>query len=217
MKPKIVISCEHGGNELPLGMYLSRKTLESHKAYDKGALSIAKSLAQYWNVKLHSNTISRLAIDYNRSLDNQKLWKKDAEYLNDQDKAELIAAYNEYRNSIEKDLQTAKLHISIHSFTPVMNGVKRNCDFAVLFDPSRPQEKQIATKIKTAIQSQNISCRLNYPYKGTSDGITTYFRKLLPKDYIGLELEFNQKIVDNQRRIEIILEELNLVLESYVG
>jgi hypothetical protein len=36
--------------------------------------------------------------------------------------------------------------------------------------------------------------RLNYPYRGSSDGLTTHLRRLhRDSDYAGVELEVNQK------------------------
>jgi hypothetical protein len=35
--------------------------------------------------------------------------------------------------------------------------------------------------------------RFNYPYKGTSDGLTTTLRKKFGPQYVGIEIEINQK------------------------
>jgi hypothetical protein len=36
--------------------------------------------------------------------------------------------------------------------------------------------------------------RLNYPYRGSADGLTTHLRRLHPNsDYAGIEIEVNQK------------------------
>ncbi len=45
-----------------------------------------------------------------------------------------------------------------------------------------------------ALQPQ-YKIRMNYPYLGTSNGMTAYFRKQYPKDrYICFELEINQRL-----------------------
>ena len=46
--------------------------------------------------------------------------------------------------------------------------------------------------------------RRNYPYRGTSDGLTRYLRKrYADRDYCGIELEVNQKHVGNGRGIDV--------------
>jgi hypothetical protein len=39
--------------------------------------------------------------------------------------------------------------------------------------------------------------RFNYPYLGKADGFTTFMRKQFPKNYIGIEIEVNQKFAAN--------------------
>jgi hypothetical protein len=48
--------------------------------------------------------------------------------------------------------------------------------------------------------------RFNYPYLGKADGFTTFMRKQFPKNYIGIEIEVNQKFAANNI-IEIKLKE----------
>jgi len=57
-------------------------------------------------------------------------------------------------------------------------------------------EKEFANKFRKelSLQIAGIRIRMNYPYKGKSDGFTTSLRKIFPNDYIGIELEINQNI-----------------------
>ena len=41
--------------------------------------------------------------------------------------------------------------------------------------------------------------RFNYPYKGTSDGLTTTLRKKFGPRYVGIEIEINQKLLSYER------------------
>lgn len=216
MKTKLVISCEHGGNTVPLWLkdkvQIPQKVLNSHRGFDKGALEIALRLGKIYATKPITNEISRLVIDYNRSLHNKSVWSKYSQYLSDQDKNQIIAEYQHYREKVEKALKTKELHLSIHSFTPIRNGEKRNCDFSLLYDPSRKKEKELATKLKSALDKEKIKCRFNYPYQGKSDGLTSYLRKKKLENYIGIELEFNQNIVEHQFKINSIIESIQQVL-----
>ena len=92
-------------------------------------------------------------------------------------------------------LKTTIVHLGIHSFTPELNGQVRNADIGILYDPSRPQECAYAQVIKAEIKRlyPAMKVRFNYPYKGTSDGLTTTLRKKFGARYAGIEIEINQK------------------------
>jgi predicted N-formylglutamate amidohydrolase len=86
-------------------------------------------------------------------------------------------------------------HLSIHTFTPSLNGEVRNCEIGILYDPKRKNEALFAKNLKQTLKNhfQGIRVRMNYPYKGISDGHTTHLRKIFDqKSYAGIELEINQ-------------------------
>jgi predicted N-formylglutamate amidohydrolase len=124
-------------------------------------------------------------------------------------KAEATAYWKEYRANVERFMTqnigkgskaagnkgAAIVHLGIHSFTPVLNGKPRNTDIGILYDPARPQERVYANVIKNEIKRlyPHMKVRFNYPYKGTSDGLTTSLRKKFGSRYVGIEIEINQK------------------------
>ena len=89
----------------------------------------------------------------------------------------------------------AIVHLGIHSFTPALNGNVRNADIGILYDPSRTAERKYANVIRDEIKRlyPHMKVRFNYPYKGTSDGLTTALRKKFGPHYVGIEIEINQK------------------------
>ncbi|MBN20426.1 MAG: N-formylglutamate amidohydrolase [Bdellovibrionaceae bacterium] len=218
MKTNIIISCEHAGNKIPKfiknKINIPHSILNSHRGYDKGALEITKKFSKKLNKTPQINKISRLIIDYNRSLNNKNIWSSYTSNISEEDKEKLIKSYSHYREIIQKKINHKNIHLSIHSFTPIKNGIKRNCDFAVLYDPNHSNEKMFAKKIKERLTKEKINCRLNYPYKGTSDGLTSFFRKKIGKNYLGLELEFNQKIIKNKKKINSILNVLYQICDE---
>ncbi len=134
-------------------------------------------------------------------------------------RAQAIAYWKEYREKIEKFVASslsspkrtatkqkhaagkkgaedaAIIHLGIHSFTPVLNGMVRNADIGILYDPARPLERKFAQVIKAEILRlyPKMRVRFNYPYKGSSDGLTTALRKKFGPRYVGIEIEMNQK------------------------
>lgn len=68
----------------------------------------------------------------------------------------------------------------------------------VLYDPKRVAEQTWARDWQRLIhlRAPTIRVRMNYPYRGTSDGLTTALRQYFtPEDYMGLEIETNNALM----------------------
>lgn len=209
---KFILTCEHGGYQIPSFLQsklkLDPKISQTHRAFDIGALNVAMSVSFQLDRPLIYNEITRLLIDYNRSEKNKNFWGPLAKDINKQDKYRLLQDYHVYRETAKLLLKKAPLNFSIHSFTPVLNDEVRNCDMGILYDPKRPREKKIALHIQKKLISQGINCRLNYPYLGTTDGMSTYFRNILNSKYAGIEVEINQKIIFQEHVTIALLDSL---------
>jgi predicted N-formylglutamate amidohydrolase len=86
------------------------------------------------------------------------------------------------------------IHLSSHSFTPVLDGNVRNADVGLLYDPARPSEAAMAARWKAAFAAHAPALRVrrNYPYKGRNDGLTSSLRRRFPSGtYVGMEIELN--------------------------
>lgn len=207
---KLILTCEHGGNEIPL-KYASyfddhEDILKTHRGFDLGALEFFNHLKPLADFASFSKT-SRLLIELNRSLHHKNLFSEFTKVLPLSAKKELIEQYYlPYRNSIENEIEKyiykneLVIHISIHSFTPILNNIQRNCDIGLLFDSRIPLEKKVSTFIKEAIltKTDDFKIRYNYPYLGKMDGFTTYLRKQFPRNYVGIEIEVNQKYAEEE-------------------
>jgi predicted N-formylglutamate amidohydrolase len=213
---KVVLTCEHGGNEIPVHQQhlfsLNKQILHTHKGLDLGALDLFNRLKPLADFSKASTT-SRLLIELNRSLHHKNLFSDYSKTLSTSEKKELIASYylvyrNEVENSIRSYIKEGNevLHISVHSFTPILNSIERNCDIGLLYNSSHTKEKAFCNLLKKKILAQNslLNVRYNYPYLGKMDGFTTYLRKQFISNYIGIELEVNQKYVkENKLDVEI--------------
>jgi predicted N-formylglutamate amidohydrolase len=205
----VVVTCEHGGNRIPSECAdLFRgwtRVLVSHRGHDPGALVMARELASALHAPLVAATVSRLVVDLNRTLSNRSAWSDATRHLSMADK-ECIAAryYFPYRNRVDVLVGSAVaaghrvIHLSSHSFTPVLDGEVRNADIGLLYDPARSGEVAIASRWKAALAeaSPGLRVRRNYPYAGRNDGLTSSLRRRFPASrYVGIELEVNQAIV----------------------
>jgi predicted N-formylglutamate amidohydrolase len=143
-----------------------------------------------------------LLIEVNRSLNHSQLFSEFSTKLTTKEKTELIdGIYFPYRNSVQAAISNFKrsvLHLSIHSFTPILDGVERGLEVGLLFDPDRSGElsfcEDFATRLAKALPDFRI--KFNEPYKGVDDGFTTYLRTQFDNElYRGIEIEINQRLV----------------------
>jgi len=207
----LLITCEHGGNNIPARYkYLfvgDAPVLHTHRALDIGALAVAKILAKLVDAPLFYSTTSRLLIDLNRSLHHKGAYSEFTSKLSEAERTTICSRYyTPYRTKVEDWLRTQMdhkkrvLHLSIHSFTPQLEGDVRNAEIGLLYDPRRRPESYLAAqlheRIKSSAKAEGWRIRRNYPYHGASDGFTTHLRRIFaPSAYFGVEIEMNQKIV----------------------
>ncbi len=208
---KLLLTCEHGGNSIPKDYksYFNNydQILDSHRGYDLGALDVFKFLKPLANSSFSSN-ISRLLIELNRSVRHPNLFSEFTKIISKSKKESLIDThYLVYRNAVERTISDwilnneKVLHLSIHSFTPILNNEERHCDIGLLYDSKRANEKKICASFKKEIITVNpkLNVRYNYPYLGRADGFTTYLRRQFKTNYLGIEIEVNQKYSKNNQ------------------
>jgi predicted N-formylglutamate amidohydrolase len=206
---QLLITCEHGGNRIPAAYRSlfrdSRELLDSHRGYDPGALVMAKQLASNLGGVLVASEVSRLLVDLNRSLGNPSIHGEAIRAASDWQRREIVESYYlPYRGEALRNVSAAVergvgvVHISSHSFTPKLHGKLRNADIGLLYDPVRECEVRFCElwKKSLAMCAPDLKVRRNYPYAGKGDGLTRYFRaQFSPAEYVGIELEINQRHV----------------------
>jgi len=204
---RLLITCEHGGNRVPpeyAPLFRDHQDLlQSHRGYDAGALLMARELARHFGAPLVYATTTRLLVDLNRSPRHPRLFSEATRCLTRARREQVVAAHHRpYRSQVEGFIRSriAAGHrvtqVSSHSFTPVMDGVLRNADVGLLYDPARPGERELALRWRRSIRAlaPDIRVRFNYPYTGTADGLIPHLRGLFPAErYLGIELEVNQR------------------------
>ncbi|MBZ9629868.1 N-formylglutamate amidohydrolase [Salegentibacter sp. LM13S] len=225
---KLVLTCEHAFNTIPQEYHNlftnARETLESHRAYDPGALDLFNELKKLSDFSFFHET-GRLLVEVNRSKWHSNLFSEFTKKLSKTSKTKLLNEYYfPYRDSVEKQISSIiekgekVLHFSVHTFTPELNGIVRNTDIGLLYDPARSGEKEFSKNFKRILNSQNpdLKVRFNYPYLGKADGFTTYLRKKFPENYMGIELEVNQKFVMNNQMDSAVKREVFSALKVLV-
>ncbi len=204
----VLLTCEHGGNEVPREFRKlfspHRDLLQTHRGWDPGTKQLAELWCKRIACELHLATVTRLLVDLNRSPNHRSVFSEVTRELPLTEKQRLLVEYHQpHRNAVTESIRNAiegghrVLHIGVHSFTPQLNDEVRNADIGLLFDPRRAWEKNLSRQWQSELRSSKLQprVRLNYPYRGISDGLTTTLRKQFSDDYYaGIEIEVNQAI-----------------------
>lgn len=204
-----LVTCEHGGNDVPPAYrHLFRgagPVLSSHRGWDPGALSVARHLARALEAPLHVATTTRLLVDLNRSPHHPRVLSEYSRALSREGRDELLrTVHASYRGAVDArvrelgDRGQVVVHVGVHSFTPVLNGTSRQTDVALLYDPARRSEQAFGETWTGAIRTRQPALRVrrNHPYRGASDGLTTWLRSRHREEtYLGLELELSQGLL----------------------
>lgn len=209
------MSCEHAVNTIPSAyqhlFHQQEAILNTHRGVDLGTLDIARDLSKTLHCPLVEANVSRLMIDCNRSLTHSRCFSEFTKGLPQSEKQHIIDQYYQpfrqktealVHNNIQQGFQV--IHLSIHSFTPILNHHVRNADIGFLYDPRRLGEKKLATQWRKRIleESPTYRIRMNYPYRGISDCLVSTLRKKYPEqDYLGFEIEINQAIVFDKKQM----------------
>lgn len=203
----------------------ARRALASHRGLDRGALEMATVLADRLGAEIVTAEITRLLVDLNRSPRHPRLWSEWSRRLTtEQREVVLREHYRPYRAAVEQLVDGGVrsdgfvLHVSCHSFAPVLDGETRLADVGLLYDPGRRSERRIAAawQQELRVSAPDLVVRRNYPYRGVADGLVTHLRcRRAASRYAGMELEVNQKLVGARRwpaTMEVIAASLGRAL-----
>lgn len=218
-KVHLLLTCEHARAAVPDGvdLGLDLRHLATHIAHDRGAFPIAHGLHAQTGAPLHAGRFTRLVVDLNRMEDNPDVIAVESHgvpipgnaALDEAGRrARLEAFHRPWREAVRADAMRLAseghcLHLSLHSFDPEVDPPRRAFDTGVLFDPSRAPERDHARVLCDGLGSAGFSARLNEPFAGTPEGVTSWLRAQIPEArYTGIELEASYAWVADEARIE---------------
>lgn len=138
-KGGILLTCEHGGRAIPSGLGdlgVPAAEMDRHIAWDIGAMSLSLALMKRISARLVAQHYSRLVIDCNRGHQSPDLIPAvsdgtripaNARLSAAEINARMTAIHAPFHARIADEIQQHRptLLVSIHSFTPVMAGVRR--------------------------------------------------------------------------------------------
>lgn len=210
----VVLICEHASNTMlpALGtLGLDPAVLESHIAWDIGAAAVAKRLSQELDATLVMQRFSRLIYDCNRPPEADDAYPEQSEVYQVPGNADLSARdktlraealYHPFHGAIDA-LIDGRLSagrnvvlVTVHSFTPVYFGNKRDSALGILHDA----DSRLADAMLEAAREAGLEGVLrNYPY-GPEDGVTHTLRKHgLTRKIANVMLEIRNDLIADDR------------------
>ena len=235
-KAKCVIVCDHASNYVPksLGsLGLSKADLQKHIAWDPGSEDIGRRLSQGLDAPLIAASYSRLVVDLNRGHDNPECIRPESDHiripgnegLTDVQKAHRLDTFFwPYHRVVDTQLQKfldrgiAPALLSMHSFTPEMDGIKRPWHIGVLWN----EEEDIALRLVENLRRDNPDLRIgeNEPYSLKSVNYTknTISTHAETRGLPYVIVEFRQDLVDTKQKAykwaDIFLKSLKPLLDD---
>ena len=180
-----MILCDHASNRIPEAYQsfgFAEDALQTHIAWDPGALAVARLLSAKLDAPLFWPDASRLIIDCNRAADASSLIVTESEGrpvpanrgLDEEERSRRLAnIHAPFHDAIDACL-TRRMSsgrptalISIHSFTPVYFGNARPWQVGILFDDDR----RLADILIGGLESDTaLTIGINQPYS-PADGV----------------------------------------------
>src|SRR4051794_22900652 len=175
----ILLVCEHASNRLPArygSLGLTAEELESHIAWDPGALGVALELSRLLDAPLIHAAVSRLVLDLNREPSApDSIWTVSERTVipgnRDLDPAEralrVRKVYDAFHGAVERFLDERlaagrmRAVVSIHSFTPVYRDVPRPWHVGLIFD----RDEHFARAVEAGLRKDpELTIGMNQPY-----------------------------------------------------
>lgn len=219
----VLLVCEHASNHVPdhlNNLGVTQEVLEYHIAWDPGALDVAKALSAKLDCPLFAAKLSRLVYDCNRPPEAKDAFPAMSEIYEIPGNANLSNDDIQWRiDHVYKPFQTGlstvvakqierfgmPFIVTIHSFTPVYKGNKREVEIGILHDADR----RLADKILEGAQAQtDLVIKRNEPYDAT-DGVTYTLREHGVKNYLqNVMIEIRNDLISDAAGVERIADTL---------
>lgn len=185
----MVLACEHASNRIPdryADLGLSKDQLQSHIAWDPGALAVAKQMSKALDAALVAPKQSRLIYDCNRPPDSPGAMPDRSEIHDVPGNRKLSTAerrlradsfYYPFQHALSAlldhriDAGGRPVLVTVHSFTPVYHGKRRSVEIGVLHDTDVRLADAVLAAIAADPATPALDVRRNEPY-APIDGVT---------------------------------------------
>lgn len=214
---RLVLIADHAGHAIPrrLGsLGLGAAELARHIAWDIGIADVTRRLARRMDAPAVLGGYSRLVIDCNRRIDDPTSIAQESDGvpvpgnrgLSAPERAERAAAlFEPYHQAVDRVIEGRRRAgllpaiISMHSFTPVMNGFERPWHIGILWnrDPRLP-----VPLLKRLAAEQGLCVGDNEPYTGRDRHGYSIYRHGEDLGLPHVLIEVRQDLIDTHHGAE---------------
>lgn len=213
----VLIVCDHASNRVPLALNnvgLSKADLQKHIAWDPGTEHIGQYMSEKLDATAFFATYSRIVVDVNRGERSPECMREVSDHIVVPGNQNLTAAQKRqrldeiffpYHRALTAQIKSYRkkgivpLIVSLHSFTPEMDGFKRPWEIGVLWN----KEEALARRVIDNLCAQNPGMTVgeNEPYTLKQANLSKNTIKTHAED-TGLPyiiVEFRQDLVGSKR------------------
>lgn len=208
-----LLICDHASNFIPRALAnlgLPAPELQRHIAYDPGAAEVTRGLAQRLNCAALLSHFSRLVVDPNRALDNPTLMPLESDGtavpgnkgLSAQARQQRLAAlFHPYHGALRQALAErvaaglVPVVLSIHSFTPVMQGRVRPWHVGILWN----RDPRLAVPLMAELTDAGFVVGDNEPYSGRDEHGFTLRHHTHAAGFPQVLIELRQDLIDTHQ------------------
>ena len=202
--------CDHAANAVPHGLGrlgLDEEALSRHIAYDIGAAGVARLLSRRFDAPAVLSGYSRLVIDINRDLDDPTsipeisdgvVVPANRDLTPEAARARVETLFRPYHDGVAAMIGRmlaggcVPAVVSIHSFTPVMDGFERPWHLGVLWDSDR---RMAGPLLERLAGEADLIVGDNEPYSGRGAVGSTLDRHCRERGLPHVLIELRQDLI----------------------
>jgi predicted N-formylglutamate amidohydrolase len=206
----ILLICENASNHVPARygtLGLGPAELESHVAWDPGALGVASGLSRLLDAPLIHATVSRLVLDLNRdpaapdsvtSMSERTVVPGNLDLGPEERIRRVREVYDAFHGVVDSFADARKAAgqvravVSIHSFTPVYRDVPRPWEIGLIFD----RDERFARSVEAGLrQDAALNVGMNQPYSPADRVFHTLERHAEGRGLAPLMIEIRNDLI----------------------
>ncbi|MEI9985286.1 MAG: N-formylglutamate amidohydrolase [Aliidongia sp.] len=231
-RPDLLLVCDHAGAAVPAALDrlgLDDSALARHIGWDIGAAAVTHLLARRLGAPAVLSGYSRLVIDCNRTLDDPtsipmisdgQVVPGNQELSATEKQARAEACFWPYHRAIEAQLEratalgAAPAMISMHSFTPWMNGFARPWHIGILWE----RDPRIPVPLLAGLAARpGLVVGDNQPYSGHDPEGYTLRQHAIPRGLPHVLIELRQDEIGTVAGVERFAEHLAAALQPILA
>lgn len=206
----VLLLCDHASNFVPRalqGLGLDDAHLVRHIAWDIGAAEATREMARLLDAPALLSGFSRLVVDPNRIAEGTDLIPEVSDGVEVPGNRGLTPAQRQqryetfhqvYHRTIEAELDALAARgpgpavVSVHSFTPVMEGQERPWQVGILWN----RDRRLPVPLMTRLRAEGLVVGDNEPYTGRDFHGYTLHSHAEPRRLANVLIELRQDLVD---------------------